>query len=241
MTMTMAPVAFDTEHEDLIVRRDGRRFTGGSTMRSWTTTGSDWRRRRRTARCGSSKWSRTSQRGCSARSQGTPTSHQDTKPLTYRHEGPVWQVAWAHPKFGALLASCSYDGRVIVWKETASGWIRAKEHKGHDSSVNSVAWAPHEFGLCLACASSDGKVSVLTYRVEEAVWQVDEWSAHQIGCNAVSWCPSARPASLISALGGAGAAAGASAPPSLATKRLATGGCNNLVKIWRYPFVHGRR
>jgi protein transport protein SEC13 len=27
------------------------------------------------------------------------------------HEGPVWQVAWAHPKFGTLLASCSYDGR----------------------------------------------------------------------------------------------------------------------------------
>jgi WD40 repeat protein len=27
------------------------------------------------------------------------------------HQGPVWQVAWAHPKFGSLLASCSYDGR----------------------------------------------------------------------------------------------------------------------------------
>ena len=33
------------------------------------------------------------------------------------HEGPVWQVAWAHPKFGSLLASCSFDHRVIVWKE----------------------------------------------------------------------------------------------------------------------------
>ena len=34
------------------------------------------------------------------------------------HEGPVWQVAWAHPKFGSLLASCSFDHRVIVWKES---------------------------------------------------------------------------------------------------------------------------
>jgi protein transport protein SEC13 len=33
------------------------------------------------------------------------------------HEGPVWQVAWAHPKFGSLLASCSFDHRVIIWKE----------------------------------------------------------------------------------------------------------------------------
>jgi len=28
------------------------------------------------------------------------------------HEGPVWEVAWAHPKFGIVLASCSYDRKV---------------------------------------------------------------------------------------------------------------------------------
>jgi len=28
------------------------------------------------------------------------------------HEGPVWQVAWAHPKYGSILASCSYDRKV---------------------------------------------------------------------------------------------------------------------------------
>jgi protein transport protein SEC13 len=28
------------------------------------------------------------------------------------HEGPVWEVAWAHPKFGVVLASCSYDRKV---------------------------------------------------------------------------------------------------------------------------------
>lgn len=36
------------------------------------------------------------------------------------HEGPVWQITWAHPKFGSLLASCSFDHRIIVWKEIAS-------------------------------------------------------------------------------------------------------------------------
>lgn len=35
------------------------------------------------------------------------------------HEGPVWQVAWAHPKFGTILASCSYDRRIIIWKEVS--------------------------------------------------------------------------------------------------------------------------
>ena len=34
--------------------------------------------------------------------------------LLLRHKGPVWEVAWAHPKFGNILASCSYD-RTVGW------------------------------------------------------------------------------------------------------------------------------
>ena len=37
------------------------------------------------------------------------------------HSGPVWQVAWGHPKYGNLLASCSFDHTVIIWKEEAGG------------------------------------------------------------------------------------------------------------------------
>lgn len=54
------------------------------------------------------------------------------------HEGPVWQVSWAHPKFGNILASCSYDGKVIVWREgQTSGqgsWQKIKEHTLHNAS-----------------------------------------------------------------------------------------------------------
>ncbi|KAJ1971851.1 GTPase-activating protein S13 [Dimargaris verticillata] len=52
------------------------------------------------------------------------------------HDGPVWEVAWAHPRFGTILASCSYDGRVLVWKETDGVWSIIKEHKAHSSSGN---------------------------------------------------------------------------------------------------------
>jgi WD40 repeat protein len=54
-----------------------------------------------------------------------------------RHTGPVWQVAWAHPKFGHILASCSYDGKVIIWKEqqpASAGWAKIKEHSLHTAS-----------------------------------------------------------------------------------------------------------
>jgi len=80
-------------------------------------------------------------------------------------------VAWAHPRYGTMLASCSYDRKVIIWKETADvkpdgqktfKWEPFFEYEGHDSSVNSVCWAPPEWGLMLACGSSDSTMTVLS-------------------------------------------------------------------------------
>jgi len=140
------------------------------------------------------------------------------------HEGPVWQVCWAHPKFGSLLASCSYDRKVIIWKENSSNnWTKLYEYDKHDSSVNSVAWAPHEFGLSLVCASSDGSLSILTHKGDSS-WDVQRINqAHAIGVNAVSWGPAS--GSIITS---------ASSPQPVSTKRIVSGGCDNSVKIWKF-------
>ncbi|RYG43199.1 hypothetical protein EON68_00760 [archaeon] len=54
---------------------------------------------------------------------------------TCRHEGPVWQVAWSHPRFGPLLASCGYDRRVAIHREMTPGaWARIFTFEGHASS-----------------------------------------------------------------------------------------------------------
>ncbi|KAJ3340136.1 GTPase-activating protein S13 [Gonapodya sp. JEL0774] len=140
------------------------------------------------------------------------------------HDGPVWQVSWAHPKFGTLLASCGYDGRVVVWKEAVGQWQRVRELGGHNASVNSIAWCPHEFGLILAAGSSDGKISIHTCR-DDGSWEAITFPGHSIGVTAVSWAPSTVPGSLIQMAGGATAAS--------AGKRVASGGCDNNVKIWR--------
>ncbi|XP_067012753.1 protein SEC13 homolog [Anabrus simplex] len=151
---------------------------------------------------------------------GTQTLKADLK----GHFGPVWQVAWAHPKFGNLLASCSYDRKVIIWKEGPE-WTKLYEYSGHDSSVNSVAWAPHEYGLMLACGSSDGSVSIL-YNSSDGSWEAKKYpNAHTIGCNAVSWCPASAPNSAFDPL--------AASRQTQPVKRLVTGGCDNLVKIWK--------
>ena len=111
--------------------------------------------------------------------------------------------------------------KVIIWKELGE-WTKIYEHTSHDSSVNSVAWAPHEFGLILACGSSDGSVSVLTNNGD--TWDVRKiTNAHTIGCNAVAWCPAIE----------GGVDSNNQQQRAGPVKRLATGGCDNLVKIWR--------
>jgi len=135
------------------------------------------------------------------------------------HEGPVWQLAWAHPTYGSILATCGYDRKVIMWKEGETGWGKIYEYSSHDSSVNSVCWAPHEFGLILACGSSDGSISIISYT--DGNWESKRINgAHTIGCNAVSWGPYLQPGSVM----------GRTQTP---VKRFVSGGCDNLVKIWR--------
>ena len=36
--------------------------------------------------------------------------------------------------FGNLIASCSYDRKVIIWKETSGTWSKLYEYTNHDSS-----------------------------------------------------------------------------------------------------------
>ncbi|KAI5300346.1 peroxin [Ascosphaera pollenicola] len=146
------------------------------------------------------------------------------------HEGPVWCVAWAHPKFGSILASSSYDGKVLIWREqaptatsasTAATWSRVFDFSMHTASVNMVSWAPHESGCLLAAASSDGNLSVLEF--SDNSWTHQTFQAHGMGVNAVSWAPSASAGSIISANPGPGQ-----------LRRFVTGGSDNTVKIWDY-------
>ena len=150
------------------------------------------------------------------------------------HDGPVWQLSWAHPKFGTILASSGYDGKVIVWREQGGQWSNLVEHALHTASVNGVAWGPHEVGAVLAAASSDGKVSIAEFK-DDGSWDTRLINAHPLGCNAVSWAPSSVPGSLISATGRVATdSSSSSTSPTAPVRRIVTAGCDNLAKIWRY-------
>ncbi|KAL6778869.1 SEC13 [Auxenochlorella protothecoides x Auxenochlorella symbiontica] len=124
------------------------------------------------------------------------------------HDGPVWEVAWAHPSFGTLLASASFDGRVAVWGEVSpASWQQVHLSAAHSASVNSVAWAPPERGLMLAAASSDGALSVHSATADGG-WAAERLEgAHPPGAAAVSWSPDGL--------------------------RLVSGGCDGVARVWR--------
>jgi len=80
-------------------------------------------------------------------------------------------VAWAHPKFGELLAVASFTKRVAVFQHKGEQWQEVAYHSLHEGSVNEVKWAPSYYGLRLFACSSDGNVSVLELRGQA-------WSTH---------------------------------------------------------------
>jgi protein transport protein SEC13 len=147
------------------------------------------------------------------------------------HNGPVWQICWAHPKFGNILASCSYDRKVFFWRETNGEWSRIYEYNNHDSSVNSIAFAPAEYGLILACGSSDGSISIITCNTETGMFDFKKLpNAHTIGCNTVSWCPSTISDPAFDQRNKQNTNTNGIASQM---KRFVSGGCDNTVKIWK--------
>uniref|UniRef100_A0A8C5WJX7 SEH1 like nucleoporin n=1 Tax=Leptobrachium leishanense TaxID=445787 RepID=A0A8C5WJX7_9ANUR len=118
------------------------------------------------------------------------------------HSGSVWRVTWAHPEFGQVLASCSFDRTAAVWEEIVgesndklhgqSHWVKRTTLVDSRTSVTDAKFAPKHMGLMLATCSADGVV-----RVYEApdVMNLSQWSLqHEISgklsCSCISWNPS---------------------------------------------------
>lgn len=144
---------------------------------------------------------------------------------TNSHEGPVWSLSFAHPKFGTILASASFDAQVFIWRPVATAtsalsttWEIIARHTAHTASVNSVEFSPPEYGAMLVCASSDGNVSVVEFKDDGSIDSLVV-SAHAGGCNAAVWAPFSVEATAAT------------------PKRFASGGCDGMVRIWAYDIT----
>jgi len=150
------------------------------------------------------------------------------------HCGPVWSVSWSHPKFGIVLASSSFDGSVMIHRESRPReWtLIHNARKIHESSVNSIQFAPHQFGLVLAAASSDGKVSFLTHTQDDS-WTVEYITDNSLGVNALSFAPgSGGTVTDGTSTDGTDNANANDTDNTAPTMRIVTGGCDNRIRFW---------
>jgi len=114
------------------------------------------------------------------------------------HQGPVWKLQWAHPQYGRILASCSFDRTVAIWEElnhesstsdsTAtsrkSNW-KLRTRRDSQEPVHDIAFAPRSLGLQLATVSGDGYVRI--YKPDDAS-NLEYW--HETSFDAVVTTPS---------------------------------------------------
>lgn len=182
------PLVIDTQHEDMV--HDSQLNYYGTTL----------------ATASSDRTVKIYEVGATYQHTGTISGHQ----------GPVWEVAWSHPKFGTLLASCSFDGTAMIHRESQPrNWTKIHHYQSSasaSSSINSVQFSPHEFGLNLACASSSGTVAVLTHQADDS-WSTATFTDNGLGTNSLSWAPYTNEGT----------------EPTL---RLVTGGCDNRIRFW---------
>jgi len=137
----------------------------------------------------------------SADGNGSIWEEEPNGRLEHGHTCPVNKLGWAHPEFGAMIASCSDDQKVIIWKEeVGSGgnemkWERKADLVGARRPVLDVKFAPHHMGLKLALCSKDGFVRI--YEAQDVMkpnhWSpVHEFEAGHRGAEVtcLSWNPS---------------------------------------------------
>ncbi|KAJ1302182.1 hypothetical protein OPQ81_001009 [Rhizoctonia solani] len=97
------------------------------------------------------------------------------------HDAPVAKIAWAHPEYGNLIASCSYDRSVKIWEDTRGIPDTSGPSKFHlkatlteaRGTVRAVDFAPAHFGLKLVTIASDNFVRI--YECQET-YHLNSWS-----------------------------------------------------------------
>lgn len=101
------------------------------------------------------------------------------------HDAAVSRLSWAHPEFGTILASASFDRTVKIWERasfaaggdvqsngsvhaqtavsgssSSSRWVERTVLLDARGTVRAVEFAPHHFGLKLVCINVNATLSL---------------------------------------------------------------------------------
>ncbi|MDH6228078.1 WD40 repeat domain-containing protein [Streptomyces sp. MJP52] len=110
----------------------------------------------------------------------------DMPPAASGHAAPLTHVALRDD--ARLLASCSYDGTVVVWDVSDPARPTRTATLKHRRLVNASAWNPAAPQL-LATASADKTVSVWRLPEQGSASLVNVLARHTDDINSVAWMP----------------------------------------------------
>ncbi|MFI5619695.1 WD40 repeat domain-containing protein [Streptomyces sp. NPDC051567] len=102
------------------------------------------------------------------------------------HSAPITHVAFNRD--GSRLATCSYDGTVIVWSTADPARPTETATLRHRRLVNASAWNPADPTL-LATASADKTVGIWRVPQEGPATLVNVLARHTDDINSVAWLP----------------------------------------------------
>jgi len=102
------------------------------------------------------------------------------------HCAPITSVAF--DPTGALLATGSYDGTVLIWDVTQPRSPAGMSTLGHRRLVNAVSWNPYVPGL-LATASADKTVALWDVANPKRPELLGVVARHTDDVNSVAWAP----------------------------------------------------
>lgn len=96
----------------------------------------------------------------------------------------VWQVSWAHPKFGHLLASCSFDRKVQISAVPREANARQQSVLFWSSCSTSC------YRLSFAAISSRTVLQVMIWKeTAENQWRPIFTAALEASVNSIAWAP----------------------------------------------------
>lgn len=98
------------------------------------------------------------------------------------HQGPIWRVKWAHPDFGSVIATCSFDNTIIIWEEDEntiisneqeveklmSTWVEKGKLYVRSDSVEDIKFSPKHMGFMIGAVYANGKI---------IIWDINQLSS----------------------------------------------------------------
>lgn len=121
----------------------------------------------------------------------------DLKLIKNGHNKPISDLSFSHPLLGNYLASCSYDKKLIIWKEKSpNDYENIYEYK-HDSPVKCCKFAPYKYGLIILCGMSNGDITIHQLEKNNQKWiNYELKKVHKNEINGLDWAPASSPINI---------------------------------------------